>query len=78
MPAPAVIPAPKAYINAVAAKGFVVELWVVQKIVQSIFFECGPQRLRLVNIRNKDHGNVFLPTLRAQRAQGGVRVFYCD
>lgn len=26
MPAPAVIPAPKAYINAVAVKGFVVEL----------------------------------------------------
>ena len=28
MPAPAVIPAPRAYINAVAVKGFVVELWV--------------------------------------------------
>lgn len=28
MPAPAVIPAPKAYINAVAVKGFVVELGV--------------------------------------------------
>ena len=30
MPAPAVIPAPRAYINAVAVKGFVVELWVEQ------------------------------------------------
>lgn len=30
MPAPAVIPAPKAYINAVAVKGFVVELWAVE------------------------------------------------
>lgn len=29
VPAPAVIPAPKAYINAVAVKGFVVELWIV-------------------------------------------------
>lgn len=29
MPAPAVIPAPKAYINAVAVKGFVVELRAV-------------------------------------------------
>ena len=29
MPAPAVIPAPKAYINAVAVKGFVVELRTV-------------------------------------------------
>ena len=28
MPAPAVIPAPRAYINAVAVKGFVVELWL--------------------------------------------------
>jgi hypothetical protein len=27
VPAPAVIPAPRAYINAVAVKGFVVELW---------------------------------------------------
>ncbi len=27
MPAPAVIPAPRAYINVVAVKGFVVELW---------------------------------------------------
>lgn len=30
MPAPAVIPAPKAYINAVAVKGFVVELRAAQ------------------------------------------------
>ena len=29
MPAPAVIPAPRAYINAVAVKGFVVELWAL-------------------------------------------------
>lgn len=32
MPAPAVIPAPKAYINAVAVKGFVVELRAVQGV----------------------------------------------
>jgi hypothetical protein len=30
VPAPAVIPAPKAYINAVAVKGFVVELWAAR------------------------------------------------
>ena len=30
VPAPAVIPAPRAYINAVAVKGFVVELWGVK------------------------------------------------
>lgn len=32
MPAPAVIPAPRAYINAVAVKGFVVELWVAKEL----------------------------------------------
>ena len=32
MPAPAVIPAPKAYINAAAVKGFVVELWLVNPL----------------------------------------------
>ena len=32
VPAPAVIPAPRAYINAVAVKGFVVELRAVKEI----------------------------------------------
>ncbi len=35
MPAPAVIPAPKAYINAVAVKGFVVELRAAKRMVKS-------------------------------------------
>lgn len=35
MPAPAVIPAPRAYINAVAVKGFVVELGIVKESVTS-------------------------------------------
>jgi len=35
VPAPAVIPAPKAYINAVAVKGFVVELRAVKKTAKS-------------------------------------------
>ena len=35
MPAPAVIPAPRAYINAVAVKGFVVELREVRSMVKS-------------------------------------------
>lgn len=35
MPAPAVIPAPRAYINAVAVKGFVVELWAATAGVPS-------------------------------------------
>lgn len=35
MPAPAVIPAPKAYINAAAVKGFVVELGALKETVKS-------------------------------------------
>jgi hypothetical protein len=34
VPAPAVIPAPRAYINAVAVKGFVVELGVVKETLR--------------------------------------------
>lgn len=41
MPAPAVIPAPRAYINAVAVKGFVVELRVFGfMLVQSHLASC--------------------------------------
>ena len=35
MPAPAVIPAPRAYINAVAVKGFVVEMRVAKEMDKS-------------------------------------------
>ena len=38
MPAPAVIPAPIAYINAAAVKGFVVEFRVVRKFAASAVF----------------------------------------
>jgi hypothetical protein len=38
VPAPAVIPAPRAYINAVAVKGFVVELWVAKVSAGSVPF----------------------------------------
>lgn len=41
MPAPAVIPAPKAYINAVAVKGFVVELGAAKRPSPSQLFEFG-------------------------------------
>lgn len=59
MPAPAVIPAPRAYINAVAVKGFVVELRAVFK-ENSKSYPSGqrPCLLQLVNIRNTYHGNV--------------------
>ncbi len=36
MPAPAVIPAPRAYINAVAVKGFVVELRAAKETTKSL------------------------------------------
>ena len=45
MPAPAVIPAPKAYINAVAVKGFVVELGAVETSDPSQLFEFGASAL---------------------------------
>lgn len=38
MPAPAVIPAPKAYINAAAVKGFVVELWLANPLPRPLFW----------------------------------------
>ena len=38
VPAPAVIPAPKAYINVVAVKGFVVELRVAKERFRPIRF----------------------------------------
>ena len=36
MPAPAVIPAPRAYINAVAVKGFVVEMWASEELCHTV------------------------------------------
>ena len=58
MPAPAVIPAPKAYINAAAVKGFVVELWFANPLFRPL---AGRQRLLAVNIRNTKHGNGTFP-----------------
>ena len=58
MPAPAVIPAPRAYINAVAVKGFVVELRAVNEIGASHPPDRRPLLLQSVNVRNKHRGNV--------------------
>jgi hypothetical protein len=77
VPAPAVIPAPRAYINAVAVKGFVVELWIVGMLIQSFPNGTGPSRLQSENIRNKYHGIAF-SRIRGQCPQGDVRVHYCD
>ena len=80
MPAPAVIPAPRAYINAVAVKGFVVELRVFQ--VDDPVLPCSQgQRLSLlalVNDGNKDHGILLLSNFtRTQCVQcGGTPVIF--
>ncbi len=52
MPAPAVIPAPRAYINAVAVKGFVVELWQAKPGVESFSHGLGKPRSLAENVRN--------------------------
>lgn len=73
MPAPAVIPAPRAYINAVAVKGFVVELWVCRMLILSSSNEEGHSRHNPENNRNKYHGNAFLGF--ADNARRGTPVF---
>ncbi len=62
MPAPAVIPAPRAYINAVAVKGFVVELGAAKETTNSHYHSlvCArPPLLHAREQRNKDHGNAI-------------------
>ena len=89
MPAPAVIPAPRAYINAVAVKGFVVELRPVKQTTKSHPPKRGrrPLLLQAVNkLRNESAettNTVFLPWgpssyARATHAWGDVRDSYCD
>ncbi len=62
MPAPAVIPAPKAYINAVAVKGFVVELGAdrVNGGVLSLWEEL-PAVLAAREHQKRTSRNCFLP-----------------
>lgn len=77
MPAPAVIPAPRAYINAVAVKGFVVELRAAKETDPSNPPGLRLPLLQLVNVRNKYLGIVTLQP-RMQCMQEGARVSYCD
>ena len=77
MPAPAVIPALRAYINAVAVKGFVVELRTVPARAPSNPLGSGQALAVREHHRKRIHGNVP-PNLRMQCMQGGARVFYCD
>ena len=75
MPAPAVIPAPRAYINAVAVKGFVVELGMCKELGNVHSPGVGLPLLPSENIRNKHRGIVSLK--RVQCTRGRPR-FYCD
>lgn len=80
MPAPAVIPAPKAYINAVAVKGFVVELWAAQGS-QASPAHFGLATLGLAvreHFRNKNHGSGSLPIFACHACGGAPVIFYCD
>jgi len=74
VPAPAVIPAPRAYINAVAVKGFVVELWVDKPLMaQSLSPDRRPPHLQPVNIRNRNRGIVIpFPLTHVTHARGGT------
>lgn len=79
MPAPAVIPAPKAYINAVAVKGFVVELRAAKRTSKSC-----PLRVVTLDLAVREHiqkqkaREWFLPDSRMSCMPGGARDFYCD
>lgn len=74
MPAPAVIPAPKAYINAVAVKGFVVELRVAQDAGSS----SGAPALATREHSKQVTRERFPSDSRVQRTQEGARDLYCD
>lgn len=73
MPAPAVIPAPRAYINAVAVKGFVVELRSLGfMLVQSPLASCkvaAPTPDDREHSETKTTGFCFLPTSLAYDAR---------
>lgn len=73
MPAPAVIPAPRAYINAVAVKGFVVELRTYGfMLVRSPFASCkvvAPTPVVRERSETKTTGFCFLSTSLAYNAR---------
>ncbi len=77
MPAPAVIPAPKAYINAVAVKGFVVELRAAKR-TQASPLHFGAVTLDLAvreHFRNKKHGSGSFPILACHACRGAPVIF---
>lgn len=80
MPAPAVIPAPRAYINAVAVKGFVVELWNMKP--RPTLFPRSRETSIIFRERQKLRSRERFLTngrrLREQCSLADVRVHYCD
>ena len=76
MPAPAVIPAPRAYINAVAVKGFVVELRAA-KVFKQVPPTSGwrPLALRFVNIQKQKPREWYPSHFRMSCMRGGARDF---
>ena len=76
MPAPAVIPAPRAYINAAAVKGFVVEFGDRR---YEVVLDQKPLLLRLLHVRNRS----LVMRLGADRPSRkpyakAVRRYYCE
>ena len=84
MPAPAVIPAPRAYINAVAVKGFVVELWSFGFMLVSplsLRAKWWLPRLVTVNIQKqitRDSASFQHLSRTMHAVWGDARDFYCD
>jgi len=76
VPAPAVIPAPRAYINAVAVKGFVVELWVSMRgpILFPRYRTLPIDTRERQKLRSRDRSR----RIREQCTQTSARVHYCD
>lgn len=76
MPAPAVIPAPKAYINAAAVKGFVVELWFAKERRALLPLWRGPRDLRHREHSETRSTGVVLPSPSHGTRAGGAPVIF--
>ena len=78
MPAPAVIPAPRAYINAVAVKGFVVELGATKVSLGQVPLrsECATAALLAREHSKQNSRECFLPIFRMQRMHWGAPVHF--
>jgi len=76
VPAPAVIPAPRAYINAAAVKGFVVGFGV-QRF--EVVLDRKPLLLRLLYVRNCSRVKLFGVERPSRKPYAkAVRRYYCE